>query len=342
LSARLLGYSFHSVKGGVGKSTLSALAAVHIAHAKPEVPVYLIDMDLTGTSLADVLPLEAPRWDGDGIDLLVTPSGFHSRADSRELMEQRQDELLTALERGEPPDRRNAIGVPFLNDFLLFATPDWDARTDVHPRAITWRMQGGPSNLGVLPSSALPADLERTLPVIFDEERAAFLEARLEHLLAALLREHQAQGAVAVVFDTPPTIPGLSRSVLSLAFRLGGAPKITLADDGYLPSPLDTAGIEWSAFLVATTDLQDLRGAARWLDLVQEKERAILKPLLNRATKADELQRRALLDEALREIGATVLSDYILVEEDLGLQFFREERVPPELAELLAFIEKSW
>jgi hypothetical protein len=342
LSARLLGYSFHSVKGGVGKSTLSALAAVHIARRRPGTPVYLVDMDLTGTSLADVLPLEAPRWDGDEIDLLSPPSTFFSRKESRERMEARQEQLQDWLEKGESPDRGTAIEVPFLNDFLLFATPNWDERKDVHPRAITWRMQGGPENLFVIPSSALPADLQRTLPVIFDEERAAFLEGRLEHLLAALLRVHKGEGEVAVVFDTPPTIPGMSKSVLSLALRLGRSPKITLADDGYVPPPLDEAQIHWSAFLVATTDLQDLRAAGRWFGLVKVEEEAILKPLLNRAKKGDGLERRELLDQALLEIGPTVLRDPLFVEEDLSLQFFREERLPPELEGLMAFIENSW
>ena len=56
------GWSFHSVKGGVGKSTLSTRCALALARKRPERRVYLVDLDLTGTSLADGLPLRAPDF----------------------------------------------------------------------------------------------------------------------------------------------------------------------------------------------------------------------------------------------------------------------------------------
>lgn len=43
-------YSFHSVKGGVGKSTLSTFLALGLARRHPEAQVVLIDLDLTGMS----------------------------------------------------------------------------------------------------------------------------------------------------------------------------------------------------------------------------------------------------------------------------------------------------
>ncbi|WP_437780660.1 P-loop NTPase [Sorangium sp. So ce1097] len=337
-------YSFHSVKGGVGKSTLSTLTAVALAEAHPEARVYLVDMDLTGTSLADVLPLEAPRWagvgPGDPIDLLQRPDTFHERNDAIDRIEERG---------AAPADAEDAIGVPFLNDYLLFRTPDWDEERDVPPAAICWRMEHGPDNLRVLPSSALPRDLSRALPVIYDEEHAAFLEGRLEYLLSALLPDTD---ETFVVFDTPPTIPGLSRSVLNLALRLSREPKTPLSEDGFMPQALQKVRLDWRAFLIATQDYQDLRAAARWLDLVREEDRDVIRLVLNRVG-GDEQQRRELLLAALRDRPEggeprgmadpapvaslnPLVSSPIWVEEDADLQaIFRAEKAPPALRHLL-------
>lgn len=277
-------YSFHSVKGGVGKSTLSVITAIALAQEHPTARVYLVDMDLTGTSLADVLPLEAPLWAGLApdapIDLLRSPSDFHTEAISRDRIE----------ERGLV-DGAAVVGVPFLNDYLLFQTPNWDEETDVSPTAIAWRLVGAPDNLRVFPSSALPRDLQRTLPVIYDEEHAAYLEGRLEYLLDALLSD---DGDVYVVFDTPPTIPGLSRSVLSLALRLSTPTKTTLADDDEMPPTLAKATVEWKAYIVATLDRQDIRAAARWLP----SDSAVVRLAVNRVGPPEE--RNQLLLTALR------------------------------------------
>ncbi|WP_437307000.1 P-loop NTPase [Sorangium sp. So ce388] len=343
-------YSFHSVKGGVGKSTLSALTAVALAETHPEARVYLVDMDLTGTSLADVLPLEAPSWAGlgprDPIHLLQQPDDFHKRGDSVDRIEERGD---------APADSADAVGVPFLNDYLLFRTPDWDEERDVPPAAICWRLEHGPKNLRIIPSSALPRDLSRALPVIYDEEHAAFLEGRLEYLLTALLIEtHE----TFVVFDTPPTIPGLSRSVLNLAFRLSHEPKTPLSEDGFMPQALQETQLDWRAFLIATQDYQDIRAAARWLDLVGEEDLDVVRLVLNRVG-GDEQQQRELLLEALRErsdedesrgmVDPTPIASLnplvarpIWVQEDADLQaIFRAEKSPPVLRHLLEKLEEE-
>ena len=351
MTANLRCFSFHSVKGGVGKSTLSTLAAVALAHREPQANVYLVDMDLTGTSLADVLPVEAPRWDGvdsDGIlDLLRAPIGFHDRLESKKRMHARRDAHTTG-----------AIGAPFLNDHLLFEPKKWDVENDVLPEAISWRLVQGPENLRVLPSSALPRDLNRALPVIYDEEHAAFLEARLESLLASIVTEERTSY---VVFDTPPTIPGLSRSVIDLAFRLSREPKRSLAVDGFVPHALEDAAIQWQTYLVATLDCQDIRAAERWLDLVapedQEEVLLFIKPVRVAPEQRDSELRRILDDdggqgallmadspEAMNRLNPYVL-DPIWVDEDEWKQnIFREEGAPPSQSSLLESlrIELSW
>jgi len=285
---RLTCLSVHSVKGGVGKSTLATLAAISLARTTQR-PTWLVDMDLTGTSLADVLPLEAPAWTMHEADkplaLEQAPDGFHDVEATRAHIERRAT-------RPEP----GRFDVPFLNDFILHATPSWSQENELHPKSLGWRLRGGASSLRVLPSSALPGDLDRILPVIFDEERSAFIEARLEWLLAELLEDC---GDLCVVFDTPPTIPGLSRSVLSLAHRLTTEPKRELSDDEGMPRKLLDAVVRWRAYLVATLDHQDIRAVARWLDRIPAAHQPpIVEVLINRVERTDSA--RAALQAILR------------------------------------------
>ncbi len=262
----------------------------------------LIDMDLTGTSLSDVLNLQPPRFpETDGVlQLREQPSGYLTGADASALIEKRRD----------AEDGASAVGVPFLNDYILFQTPSWDTKEDIDdPSRMGWKMEGAPANLRVLPSSALPRDLEKILPLVFDEERAAFLEGRLEYLLEALVPE---SGERVLVFDTPPTIPGLSRAVLSLAIRLGGpGEKQPLAVDGYIPRGLESTRIVWDAFIVSTIDWQDVRAAVRWLEMLTEEERDVVRWLINRAGGRD-VDRDTLLRSILApslgrpDIGASV------------------------------------
>nr|WP_301340392.1 P-loop NTPase [Corallococcus exercitus] len=329
-------YSFHSVKGGVGKSTLSVVTALKLAR-KPGAQVTLIDMDLTGTSLADVLPLEAPAWShveaSERLNLLQKPDGFRSLEETRDAMEERDEAARKALEENpEGPESRMARGVPFLNDYLLFATPDWDAQQDVPVASLLWRVQGlAHESLRVIPSSALPSDLERGIPVIFDENHSGFLEGRLEYLLDSLVPDASGDEAVVVV-DTPPTIPGLSRSVLSLALRLSRKEKQPLSEDGMMPERLRNAEVQWTAFLVSTMDRQDLRAAARWLSLVNEEEAHHIRFLINRARSGDEQQLKDLLSQALGYEPNPLINNPLWVKEERTWELFRTvgEPIIPE------------
>lgn len=348
MTVRLHCYSFHSVKGGVGKSTLATLLASGLAR---EMPATLVDMDLTGTSLGDVLPLEAPRWSGE-MRLTEPPDlGFHDRAETRRLIDTRGS-----------ADKAAMVAPPYLNDFLLYADPEWDASADMHTDALGWRMLGADDRLRVFPSSALPRDLDRILPVIFDEEHAAFLEGRLEFLLDGIAR-HTAPNVAerAVVFDTPPTIPGLSRTMISLALRLGRADKQPLAEDGFIPAAIAQAEVRWTIFLVVTMDMQDLRAANRWLDLVQPEEEPFFRVIVNRVSDQIERDRidaeieRKLIERSSAPLSETPLGESYLTSEGPlmrmltrlrpipvvdtpRIKFFGEEKGPPsgnDLDELL-------
>ncbi len=340
MSGRLRCYSFHSVKGGVGKSTLSVLTALGLAQRGAQVT--LIDMDLTGTSLADVLPLEAPKWTetGPALPLTSSPEGFYSYAETRDLMEERDELARDVLQRRpDSTEAHTARSVPFLNDFLLFATPDWDSQRDMPVESVLWRLQDMPErHLRVVPSSALPVDLERIIPVVFDENHSGFLENRLEYLLNALVPD---EGEAVVVMDTPPTIPGLSRAVLSLALRLSGDEKQSLSVQGGMPERLRAAPVQWTAFLVGSMDHQDLRAANRWLSLVRDEERAQIRFLINRFPQGDAQQVRGMLEDILAGEANPLLLEAVPVREDPALQLFRSKARLEIPASALAFLDEA-
>lgn len=296
MTSRLTCRSFHSVKGGVGKSTLAVAHALSIAQKRAHTGerVYLLDLDLTGTSLADVLPLRAPRWkDVDPLTLGDTvrapDDGYHSHAETEERVRQRDEQFDDFVNDGPAQ-------VAFLNDFLLFQSPDREGGIDMALDAMCWRLEGAPDNLRVIPSSALPRDLERILPVIFDEYHSGFIEARLEQLLAALIPD---EGESYLVVDVPPTIPGLSRVVLSLAMRLARSKKMELSEDGGTPSKLLAADLDWRCHLVVSEDIQDVRAASRWLVRLREDERDYVRLVVNR-TRDERDTVVAHIERALR------------------------------------------
>jgi len=298
-------------------------------------------MDLTGTSLADVLPLEAPCWEGVGLDepvpLLAEPSGWYAREQTLEAVDHRRDPAW------EDPGPR---GVPFLNDHLLFADEDWDAGQDVRPAALGWRLAGGPENLRVLPSSPLPGDVAQAVPIIFDEEHAAYLESRLEYLLAAIAEDFDEAW---VVVDVPPTLPGLSRAVVSLGLRLGGPTKVPLAWAGEITQPLEDATICWQVLMVTTRDLQDLRAVARWYDLVEPDLEERFRVVVNRVEQGDRQELLLDLPKHLEKarIMTASLHDPLWFEERKDLRLFEREACPEipdpfeDLDALLALVERG-
>ena len=279
----LRGMSFHSVKGGVGKSTLATVAAFQHAMRRPDDSVVLIDMDLTGTSLAEALCLCAPRWSQSTVvtrEVLEaqSPDGFCDREETlRRIQERDESQANDATQR----DYR----VPFLNDFLLHTPTDRRNPRDVRVDSLLWQMSAKHSNFRVLPSSSIPWDLELIAPVIFDEQHSGFLEARLEALLALLLEWHQTSsrtGDIVVVIDAPSSFVGLSRSVMSIGLRLTSSEKQELSDDGGMPSSLKNSEVKWRIFTITTADQQDLHAAVRWFLLAGDDERRVFRVVINR------------------------------------------------------------
>lgn len=333
------GLSFHSVKGGVGKSTLATVAALQCARSKPNQRVYLVDMDLTGTSLADVLPIIAPSWPESALSraLIETPpSGFHSLDQTRERIRARN------MAASEPDWSMADLYVPFLNDYLLHVPSNDGSGNDAAVDSICWRFEDGMENLRVLPSSAVPGDLRRIVPVIFDEQHGAFLEARLESLLSNLVVANNGLDFT-VVIDVPPTIPGLSRSVMSLGLRLGADHKEPLALRGGVPDALRGVHVSWTLHLVTSPDPQDLLATERWLSLVLPEERARFRVVVNRhpwISAPDEQRVRLAESLGLLPTGPThdplaslggfepFIENALFVAADAKFEFFRRRLVP--------------
>lgn len=285
-------YSFHSVKGGVGKSTLAICVALYLADQGKRVT--LIDLDAIGTSLVEGLPMCAPQLPNHLIDepghLLKRPTGMltHHQTLLGIAARHHQGAML-----GSPPQEGTGHFVPFLNDFLLLDEPV-ETGEDVPIDALSYRLQGDQTdarvrNLRLIPTSALPVDLEKILPRIQTEPDIGFIEGRLEILFDALLMHDE---DVAVVFDTPPALPGLTRTILSLAFRLGRrGKKRALSSDNYIPSRVAETPISFQSFLVMTLDRQDVRAGHRWLQVLKSQKLHHLCPVFNLTHREDEIDR---------------------------------------------------
>ena len=267
MPGRLECISLHSVKGGVGKTTLAVLAALRLARRGR--PTWLVDLDLLGTSLADALPLEAPLHPERPLDLTRAPVDY----------------LSAGASQREAFRRAHGIGanVPYLDDFILHANPSWDPERDARPEAIGWRLAGGPESLRVLPAQATPASAGLILPLLRDDGHSGFLESRLEWLLSYLVPD---EGAATVVLDAPSGMHGLSRAVLSMALRLSGTPRQELSADGGMPARLADASVAWRTLLVTSGDIQDLRATDRWIDLIEDRDRAVVELVMCRLGRA--------------------------------------------------------
>ena len=139
------------------------------------------------------------------------------------------------------------------------------------------------------------------------------------------------QGKAFFVFDTPPTIPGLSRTCMSLALRLAGPEKKPLAKGGGFPSGLEETPINWKSFLVTTPDLQDLRSVTRWLSLIPPEKENLFRILVNRIGNTDPNELQNFWEQRLpEEIGSPLLEEASFIPDHADAHFFHSEQFPAE------------
>lgn len=278
---------FCSVKGGVGKSTLSVLAAKLLA-AKGRVPV-LVDTDMLGTSLADGLKLCAPKVKAtDGfLDLEAPPTNqWYSLTETRELRTTRK---LWLDERGDQGDAGPPVPPAYLNDALHYPVPDPSRECAV--AALLWRHQED-DGVWYLPSSPLLGDAMLAAPYGVNANGEYRFIRRLTWVLDGLLSDRPR--LTDVVLDLPPGTWGFSHEVLMLLGQIAG--RVPLPE-GY---PV-WSGIEWllNPFIVTSRDRNDRLVA---IDYFMEARRRLprLIPLCNRLSVAP----RALRDEIKDDLPA--------------------------------------
>lgn len=218
-------HAFASVKGGVGKSTLAFTTACLQARFGKTV---FLDCDLSGTSVADGLELEAAKSE--------SPGEFYT---SSETIEQR------ALRRSW--DRNGSPKIAYLNDILSFGRAD---EKECSVASLLWRSKEH-SDLGILPSSSLARDVEQALTWLHDESLPLWTQ-RLAWILFALLE--QIPDLEDIVCDLPPGLFGFSREVLAVLAALSQGRDLP---SGY-PNLGDAAAWSVHPILVTSQDSNDL------------------------------------------------------------------------------------
>jgi len=297
-----------SAKGGVGKSSLAC--ALAFAAAAEGRRVWVWDLDMFGTSLADGLGLLAPRLhtrrDNGEFEMNVPPDGQF--LEPSQIMEGRRARLLA---------RRGAMGIPFLNYAFHFSRHgDVDCRLDAlcwkHPQEETIRW---------LPSSPLNHDVIRAVDQLHGNRDDPLAWMRrfswLLHAAWALdpaIDDH--------ILDLPPGLFGFTREVVRLL--------TTLAQDDPFPAdfaPLPELTQSWDPrfFLVASPDRNDLKATFSHPVLVDAPG---VVPVVNRNDKPPE----TILSWLRLNIPAMPFDwrRILFVDEDrdaLG-ELFRRDRLP--------------
>lgn len=272
-------HCFFSVKGGVGKSTL----AVALAHLLPEPRrAVVIDFDLTGTSLATGLDLEAPEvaLDEKGrMDLLAKPTGqFLSVEKSRILREKRK----------ENKEENAALPPSYTNDALAFEDPK-GGDEDCKLESLLWRHQND-KGIRYMPSSSIGGDIMSALQWIYrsDDDQEGWMR-RTAWLLFAF--SEQLDEVEHLILDMPPGMYGFTIEMLRLLHYIEDS-KTSDSIQDYPPFHESTS---WSIkpYLVTTEDRQDLFLAMETYSSLLELFPGLI-PIVNRRTASMEQIKKRL------------------------------------------------
>lgn len=267
--------TIHSQKGGVGKTLIGLYLARRLSQNlggwKPERTVF-IDADLTGTSIAEGLPLIAPKEKEIGHLDLVNTRG-----------------LLKQLSSSDKPvgflPQPNSRKVKFLNDLLVCPPEVYRSTLEDRPggnnfsrRTLLWRIDPGSlqeylheieststsdlelDRLRIIPSSGLPRHIAHCVPLVYKEGITEYLERRLAEIVCSLwTKSWEPAGPFdSIVIDTSPMLRGISRAVLKLH-------RVLVDEDRR--SQLDlSCKIDRKALFVSSSDTQDLVDTGRALD----------------------------------------------------------------------------
>jgi hypothetical protein len=237
----------HSQKGGTGKTTLSLLLQYALAYHEPPLSSVVIDLDLTGTSPADVLQLRA------------LPSKGKRRLSQQKI----QNEMAKDVSCWDS-------NLAYIN-YWLFSPPN--INENIYPRFrmnhYIWELCNDfKTPCGLVPSSRHPDDIREAMEAIHYNEATELISLRLEEFICELFklqdrRQRKRQGRIStydvVIVDTSPTLFGTSRIAYELHNNLSNNNNLTVCGDC----------IHSIALHLMSPDLQSVRGsmsAFHWLE----------------------------------------------------------------------------
>ena len=259
---------FCSAKGGVGKSTLAVAAATLLAGQGKRVVV--LDLDMTGTSLADGLKLLAP-------DLPVNADGtLDLTAVSSDRWLSLEATHLGRRERALAEDPRGRF-ILFLNDIF---EPEGIAMESADKllqlEGLLWRNERD-DGVRYLPSSPVARDVVDALYQLYIEEHDDW-ERQLSWLMYRLA--DQLPDLDVIVLDLPPGLHGFADRALHAAACLA------LNERADERSPPVREDLLWKIrpVLVTSQDWNDLRTALDWHLLYDREQLPNVVPVVNRTT----------------------------------------------------------
>lgn len=232
-------YTIHSQKGGVGKTSI-AVAIAGFAAIFHEKKTLIIDADLTGTSLIDI-------------------PNFSSNNSST-----------------EKPHYFNELILANPNDFRKY-TPITDFsgnRLETSERYLEPFYQSVPSykNISYLPASPSLSDIQKTIPLISQEDHLSFFRLRMEDILVTAMMD----GFEVIIIDHPPGLYGISTASLNIVLDQKGS---TSKNNSRLcnlvrGSGMDRDGERLSchAILCTTTDPVDYKALIPSLSMILERK----------------------------------------------------------------------
>ena len=315
---------FASVKGGVGKSTLAYAAARLLAAADRHVAI--LDTDFTGTSLADAIPLRAPRlpeFEGQEglLDLDAAPEGLLTRDETNERRVRRRRSRRTST--------KGALWLPYLNDVMTLETED-EATLPFRMAALLWRSDDADS-MAVAPASPLWNDISAAATWVASGATWIW-KLRLSEILFRLVAEDSA--LTDIVLDLPPGMHGYALEALHVAGAISAGVLLDLeGPDGTQYEGPDLHPVDWrwrtNPFLVCTPDRNDfLQAIESYLPLTSRSNPlpvAGLRPLLNRTTEGVDAVWDRAADVLDRQYSGWGLQKEVLVvrENDVLAHVFR-------------------
>jgi AAA domain len=232
-------YTIHSQKGGVGKTSIAVAIAgfAAIIHNKKTL---IVDADLTGTSLIDIpnfssndASTEKPYYFNEL--LLANPNEFQKYTP------------ITGL-----PDRHGGESKRYLDHFYQ-SVPNYE-------------------NISYLPASPSLSDIQKTIPLISQEDHLSFFRLRMEDILVTAMLD----GFEVIIVDHPPGLYGISTASLNIVLdqKSNNTSKSSRLSNLMNGSGMDLGADKLSchAILCTTSDPVDYKALIPSLSMILDKK----------------------------------------------------------------------